>query len=859
MLTESQPTDNMELPTKPHPYLNHNLSSTTFHTSISSFTHFAPTFPSHSQSSLGHSIKARYPDPYSDNPFLPLKELRRLRSTEILNAKTSMMQAVLDDEDQFLGVEMSALAEPHTPGLTPDSTASDENLPNVDFSPTSSTGALPYTSYFARTRRSRSRSLDSDDDGFYTPTYQTAVPSDSPGNDELGYANEYSDTEKDVPEPVKAPNPSTPSRKRPPPIQVENQEPRLTSSSPGKASTFITVDEEEADDVVESPRPRSVKLSAASAFSLSLFPPTPTTPMNRQSWVRNSGASIDSTSFSPTRHSLGGPSAFSTPRRTAPSTPTRRTHRATMEIDRPRRSEILFRPGRASVDAFQSRANTSSDSSYSQTTDSASFYSGGPSIMAPSRLRESSYMQSDSAFETCAESVSLSRTSKDVLSQSCEDVLSTRVIPPTRKPVPRVDSELIEMDVKSRVSLSNPVPVSTSPTTTSGISFNSVSVLSNPKTKKKKGRKLVIGHPHMNDESSRTTLSNTTLPIGPKVTHSDSLGSLRDELLGNASSLGMFAKAKGRRLKKVKKPCQPFDKSGLPSEDQLELASNMYVYDETSRPVRFGDIFKDQKTAICFIRHFWCPLCQDYMSSIVHLTEPSLVQQAGVKLVIIGNGSPSMIKSYKTDIFHCPYEMYTDPERKVYNALGMTLRTTDGGSEEDKGSYVKHGTFTGTMMVMKRALKMPLANAGDIKQLGGEFILGPGLNCSFASRMHTTRSHTPIRDLLQAAGVSMNPSATKLSILGSPTDSARWMDAQSEDMDNMIRKGLRASCGDNCTLDAEQDTRQDLGEFRRLIERLKDQGSEPESEPVYQPTTYLLKTAGQSRTDLDQLEAAEAR
>jgi hypothetical protein len=80
------------------------------------------------------------------------------------------------------------------------------------------------------------------------------------------------------------------------------------------------------------------------------------------------------------------------------------------------------------------------------------------------------------------------------------------------------------------------------------------------------------------------------------------------------------------------------------------------------------------------------------MSSIVHLTEPSFVQKAGVKLVIIGNGSPSMIKAYRDDVFHCPYEMYTDPSRKVYNTLGMTLRTTNGGDEAEKGSYVKHGT-----------------------------------------------------------------------------------------------------------------------------------------------------------------------
>ncbi|CUA67264.1 hypothetical protein RSOLAG22IIIB_07311 [Rhizoctonia solani] len=873
----------MDLPTKSHPYLNQNSSSTTFHTSVSSFTHFAPTFPSHSQTSLGHSIKARYPDPYSDNPFLALKDLRRLRSSEILSIKSPMMQVwqeapVLSDEgedDDGMSVILSALAEPHTPDLTPDSARSDQDLPNVDFSPTSSTGARPYTSYFARTRRD---TIDSDKDEFYTPThYQTPASSEIIPSLDTGESRNTKEPVGDIPERTaprtKAPNPSTPSRKRPPPIRVGNQAPRSTpaqiTTSPDTNSTstdetFITVNEEEEEeenDVVGSPPPRSVKLSGASAFSLSLFPPTPTTPMNRQSWVRNGRTSIESTSFTPIHR---GPIAFSTPRRTIPP----RAHRATMEIDRPRRTELVFKPGRASVDVPLHTRTTSSDSSYSQTTtthSSASFYSdAGPSNAPSCRLRDSSFMRSDSAFETCAETISgsVSRTSKDMLDQSYEDVLSTRVLPPTRKPVPRIDSELIEMTVpvQSRASLPDPVPIPTSPTPTSALSINSVPVPFRPKAKKrKKARKLMISHPHaMPDESSRETLSDSTLPVGPKVTHSDSIGSLRDELLGNAGTLGMLAKAKNKskRARKAKKACQPFDRYGLPSEDQLRLASDMYVYDQTSRPVRFGDIFKDQKTAICFIRHFWCPLCQDYMSSIVHLTEPALVQKAGVKLVIIGNGSPNMIKSYKTDIFHCPYEMYTDPGRKVYNALGMTLRTNDGGSEREKGSYVKHGTFTGTMMVLKRALKMPLANAGDIKQLGGEFILGPGLQCSFASRMYTTRSHTPIRDLLKAAGVSMSPSATELSFLRSRTDSLRWMDARDEDMDSMIRRGLRASCGgENCPLDAgEQVEKLDLGEFRRLVERLKDQGSESESE-----TAYRAEVMGQRRTELDQLGLARRR
>lgn len=51
---------------------------------------------------------------------------------------------------------------------------------------------------------------------------------------------------------------------------------------------------------------------------------------------------------------------------------------------------------------------------------------------------------------------------------------------------------------------------------------------------------------------------------------------------------------------------------------------------------------------------------------------------------------------------------------------------------------------------------MPLtANGGDVKQLGGEFILGPGLACSYTSRMNTTRSHTSISLLLDRAGVPL--------------------------------------------------------------------------------------------------------
>lgn len=65
----------------------------------------------------------------------------------------------------------------------------------------------------------------------------------------------------------------------------------------------------------------------------------------------------------------------------------------------------------------------------------------------------------------------------------------------------------------------------------------------------------------------------------------------------------------------------------------------------------------------------------------------------------------------------------------MYNALGMTLRTTDPGPDHERGAYVRHGLVGGIAMVVRNALRvgMPVwERGGDTAQLGGEFVLGPG-------------------------------------------------------------------------------------------------------------------------------------
>lgn len=50
---------------------------------------------------------------------------------------------------------------------------------------------------------------------------------------------------------------------------------------------------------------------------------------------------------------------------------------------------------------------------------------------------------------------------------------------------------------------------------------------------------------------------------------------------------------------------QPFDEHALPTPRQLAEAASCVVIAESGLRVTFGDIFRDQKTVVLFIRHFW--------------------------------------------------------------------------------------------------------------------------------------------------------------------------------------------------------------------------------------------------------------
>ncbi|KAJ3770717.1 hypothetical protein FB446DRAFT_646502, partial [Lentinula raphanica] len=210
----------------------------------------------------------------------------------------------------------------------------------------------------------------------------------------------------------------------------------------------------------------------------------------------------------------------------------------------------------------------------------------------------------------------------------------------------------------------------------------------------------------------------------------------------------------------------PFSIDGIPTAAETAQATYIRVFSEDGTSVSFGKIVSGEgveadgeesttRTIVCFIRHFLCPLCQDYMYSIGRNVDPKALEEAGLRLVIIGNGAWQMIKGYRR-IFKLPYPIYTDPTAALYTALGMTMRTLEAGPPP---TYVKHKSIlSGISLVLRNAVKgrMPIWRyMGDKALLGGEFIFvkpsGKDVACVWAHRMRYTTAHEEIVNVIGEA------------------------------------------------------------------------------------------------------------
>ncbi|KAG8803953.1 hypothetical protein FRC17_006080 [Serendipita sp. 399] len=216
---------------------------------------------------------------------------------------------------------------------------------------------------------------------------------------------------------------------------------------------------------------------------------------------------------------------------------------------------------------------------------------------------------------------------------------------------------------------------------------------------------------------------------------------------------------------------EPSVKSDVIEQTALEAAAAVQVWSEKGESVTFGSLFEHQKTIVVFIRlfgpagHFLCGLCQAYVEELGKIPKSTL-DAAGTRIVVIGCGEWSVIKQYKGHILadsdNYPYEIYAEPTRTIHRELGLITNIKGPGPGEKSKSYVP-SLLGSTLSSIARGLRniTSTTKVGNFSQLGGDFVLGPGLNVTFAWRMRNSHDHVEIDDLMKAAGVAYSTGASQ--------------------------------------------------------------------------------------------------
>ncbi|XP_028269142.1 peroxiredoxin-like 2C [Parambassis ranga] len=191
---------------------------------------------------------------------------------------------------------------------------------------------------------------------------------------------------------------------------------------------------------------------------------------------------------------------------------------------------------------------------------------------------------------------------------------------------------------------------------------------------------------------------------------------------------------------------------GAPFVDiALKDVEDCLIYDRHGVPVPFKTLYQDRKSVIIFVRNFLCYSCKEYVDDLSKIPRETL-EDANIRLAVIGQSAHHHIEPF-CSLTGYPYEIYVDPERCIYQKLGMN-REEKFSDSAHPSPHVKSGIFMGQMKSIWRAMTSPAFDfQGDLHQQGGAIIAGPGSQVHFSHFDMNRLDHMPINWLLQLAGV----------------------------------------------------------------------------------------------------------
>ncbi|TKA63290.1 hypothetical protein B0A49_11103 [Cryomyces minteri] len=190
-----------------------------------------------------------------------------------------------------------------------------------------------------------------------------------------------------------------------------------------------------------------------------------------------------------------------------------------------------------------------------------------------------------------------------------------------------------------------------------------------------------------------------------------------------------------------------------PTASTLAQAGDVPIFDANgqSRPFKSiysGDTVIGERQLVLFIRHFYCGACQSYIKALNASIdrETYFGMPIPTSITVIGCGSPALIAHYKK-VTGCPYPIYAEPSRKLYEALGMSWSLSIGSTKPD---YMKDttlpGWLAGQLKQMAKTDGRKKFRGGNWLQIGGEFLFQDG-EVVWCHRMRNYRGHAEISQL----------------------------------------------------------------------------------------------------------------
>jgi len=184
----------------------------------------------------------------------------------------------------------------------------------------------------------------------------------------------------------------------------------------------------------------------------------------------------------------------------------------------------------------------------------------------------------------------------------------------------------------------------------------------------------------------------------------------------------------------------------------FEVLKDLNVLDKDGNQVLFSSLYKDQCAMVCFVRHFGCFVCRDFLIHLDKLTEThqAAIDKAKINVIVIGCGAPVVMEELQKEVKYKGV-MYTDPERKIYSALSLKDSFVLSSSNS---KYLDTSVVPGLWWSVKKGFRWGL-KPGNPSQQGGEFVLGPGDVCHYMYVSQNPTDHADLEDLLKVAGAEL--------------------------------------------------------------------------------------------------------